>query len=67
MTGSCDDSVTRGVVIGNCATGFWYARAVVEPALVVQRDRTVVLKMQRFRPVVRENLESRNAVNIGSF
>jgi hypothetical protein len=36
VTGRCDDSVTRGVMVGNCSTGFWYARAVVEPTLVVQ-------------------------------
>jgi len=45
MTGSGDDRVTRGVVIGNCSTGFGYSCAVVEAALVVQRDRPVVLKV----------------------
>ena len=45
MTGRGDDSVTRGVVVGNCSTGFGYACAVVEPTLVMQRNRTVVLKV----------------------
>lgn len=38
VTGRGDDSVTRGVMVGNRSTGFGYACAVVEPALVVQRD-----------------------------
>lgn len=45
VTGRGDDSVTRGVVVGNRSTGFWYACAVVEPALVVQRNRTIVLEV----------------------
>jgi hypothetical protein len=38
VAGGCDDSVTRGVVVGNCSTGFGYARAMVKPALVMHRD-----------------------------
>ena len=45
MTGSGDDRVTRWVVVGDCSTGFRYSRAVVETTLVMERDRTVVLKV----------------------
>jgi len=45
MAGSCDDSVTRGVVVGNCPAGFGYSRAVIEATLVVQGNGTVVLKV----------------------
>ena len=45
MAGSGDNSVTRGVVVGNCSTGFGYSCAVVEATLVVQRNGAVVLKM----------------------
>ena len=45
MAGSGDNSVARGVVVSDGSTGFGYACAVVEPALVMQRNRTVVLKV----------------------
>jgi len=45
MTGSGDDRVTRGVVVSNCSTGFRYPCTVVETTLVVQRDRTIILKV----------------------
>jgi len=46
-------------VVGNCSTGFGYSGTVVEATLVVQGNGTVVLKVQRFRPVIGKNLESR--------
>ena len=45
MTRSGDDRVTRGVVVSNCSASFGYSCAVVETTLVVQCDRTVVLKV----------------------
>ena len=45
MTGRGDDGVTRGVMVGNRSTGFGYACAVVEAALVVEGNGTVVLKV----------------------
>lgn len=38
VAGGCDYGITRGVVVGDCPTGFGYACAVVKPALVMHRD-----------------------------
>ena len=66
MTGGGNDRVTRGVVISNRSTGLRYPGAVVETALVVQRDRTIVLKVQCLRPVIGKDLESYKAVSVKS-
>ena len=63
MTGSGNDSVTRRVVVGNCSTSLGYSCAVVEAALVVQRNGAVVLEVECFCPVIRKNLGSRKIIS----
>ena len=51
-----NDGVTGGKMIGNCAAEFGDAGAVMEAALGVEVDRTVVLEVDRFRPVIGQYL-----------